>query len=195
MDRQDQNFPPPPDFAYKLNEVELGRLVGCLRLLLRGIILIILVGSFTALFPFQPWLPVWYLQLGQTGFEYGATSIFAFLIAILAEFFEPDINRAMRRRLRLLNVTNLAIVVFLLLIPLQVLSYGQLWIDSEAQTQASIGRLTDNLSKLRQGIRSADSVGDLNTVIRETKASLSPALNGIALAEQKRQLIEAIDQQ
>jgi hypothetical protein len=40
------------------------------------------------------------------------------LIAILAEFFEPDINRAMGRRRRLLNFTNFAIIVFLLLIPL-----------------------------------------------------------------------------
>jgi len=38
------------DFAYKLNENDLGKLVGCFRLLLRGIVLLILVGFFIALF-------------------------------------------------------------------------------------------------------------------------------------------------
>lgn len=195
MEQPDRNLPHVPDFAYKLNESDIGKLVGCLRLLLRGIVLLILVGFFIALFPFQPWVPAWYLQLGQTGFEYGATSILACLIAILAEFFEPYINRAMGRRRRLLNFTNFAIIVFLLLIPLQVISYGQLWIDSKDQTQVSIGRLTTNLSKLRQGIQSADSVGELNTTIREIKANVSTALNGMALTEQKRQLVAEIDRQ
>jgi len=78
---------------------------------------------------------------------------------------------------------------------LQAISYGQLWIDSKDQTQVSIGRLTTNLSKLRQGIQSADSVGELNTTIREIKANVSTALNGMALTEQKRQLVAEIDRQ
>lgn len=195
MGFQDQDFPPLPDFAFKLNERVLGQLVGCLRILSRALLLLIVVGLFTALFPFQPWQPAWHLKLGQAGFEYGATCLLAFLIALLAEFFEPDVDRALLRRMRLLTVANLAIVIFLLLIPMQVVSYGQLWFDSASQTQARIGGLTDNLTKLRQGIRGAGSVAELNAVMLEVKATPSAVLSGLPLPEQKRRLIESMDLQ
>jgi hypothetical protein len=91
-------------------EPVLQQLVGCLRLLLRGALLFILAGFISAMLPFQPWQAMWYLRIGQTGFEYGITTLFAFALAILVEFFEPDVDRAILRRMRLLTGANIAAV-------------------------------------------------------------------------------------
>jgi hypothetical protein len=195
MNQPDRDLLPLPDFVFKLNENVLKQLVACLRLLLRGILLLILVGLFTELFPFRPWQPLWYLKFGQAGFQYGPTCILAFLIAILAELFEPDPNRARQRRMRLVTVTNVAIVVFSLLIPLQVVSYGQIWIDSEDQVKTSIATLHSNLAKLRDGLRAAGSVEELNAAMSEIKATPAAVLSGIPLPEQKRRLLESLDLQ
>lgn len=195
MNYPENGLPPLPDFTFKLNEVVLRQLVGCLRLLMRALLIFIVAGFLMAMIPFQPWEAMWYLKIGQTGFEYGVTCVFAFLLAILVEFFEPDADRAMQRRARLLTVANWVIIAFLLLIPLQLFSYGHLWISSKDQTRSSVGALNTNLSKLRQEIRGANSVGELNAAIVAINAAPPAALQGLPLPEQKRRLIESLDLQ
>lgn len=173
----------------------LQQLVACLRLLLRGALLFILAGFVSAMLPFQPWQAMWYLRFGQTGFEYGITILFAFSLAILVEFFEPDVDRAILRRMRLLNGATIAAVFFAVLIPLQIFSYGQVWIEGKDQSRSGIAALNTNLAKLRQQIRSASSVPVLNAAMQAINATPPAALQGLPLAEQQRRLIESIDQQ
>jgi hypothetical protein len=173
----------------------LQQLVACLRLLLRGALLFIFAGFVSAMLPFQPWQAMWYLRFGQTGFEYGITILFAFSLAILVEFFEPDVDRAILRRMRLLNGATIAAVFFAVLIPLQIFSYGQVWIEGKDQSRSGIAALNTNLAKLRQQIRSASSVPVLNAAMQAINATPPAALQGLPLAEQQRRLIESIDQQ
>jgi MFS family permease len=195
LNQPENGFPPVPDFAFKLNEPVLQQLVACLRLLLRGALLFILAGFVSAMLPFQPWKAMWYLRFGQTGFEYGITILFAFSLAILVEFFEPDVDRAILRRMRLLNGATIAAVFFAVLIPLQIFSYGQVWIEGKDQSRSGIAALNTNLAKLRQQIRSASSVPVLNAAMRAINATPPAALQGLPLAEQQRRLLESIDQQ
>jgi hypothetical protein len=195
LNQPENGFPPVPDFAFKLNEPVLQQLVACLRLLLRGALLFIFAGFVSAMLPFQPWQAMWYLRFGQTGFEYGITILFAFSLAILVEFFEPDVDRAILRRMRLLNGATIAAVFFAVLIPLQIFSYGQVWIEGKDQSRSGIAALNTNLAKLRQQIRSASSVPVLNAAMRAINATPPAALQGLPLAEQQRRLIESIDQQ
>ena len=141
MNQPENGFPPVPDFIFKLNEPVLQQLVGCLRLLLRGALVFIFAGFVSAMLPFQPWQALWHLRIGQASFEYGITALFAFALAILVEFFEPDADRAILRRMRLLTAANIAAVFFAVLIPLQIFSYGKVWIDSKEQTRSGIGAL------------------------------------------------------
>jgi hypothetical protein len=116
-------------------------------------------------------------------------------LAILVEFFEPDVDRAILRRMRLLNGATIAAVFFAVLIPLQIFSYGQVWIEGKDQSRSGIAALNTNLAKLRQQIRSASSVPVLNAAMRAINATPPAALQGLPLAEQQRRLIESIDQQ
>lgn len=195
MNQPENGFPPLPDFAFKLNEPVLQQLVGCLRLLFRGALAFILAGFVSAMLPFQPWQAQWYLRIGQTGFEYGITVLFAFALALLLDFFEPDADRAVLRRMRLLSTATIAAVFFAVLIPLQIFSYGQVWIESKDQTRSGIGALNSNLARLRQEIRSASSVPALNATMLAINATPPPALQGLPLAEQQRRLIASLDQQ
>lgn len=195
MNQPDNGYPSIPDFVFKLNQPALQQLVGCLRWLLRGVLIFILAGFLSAMFPFRPWQAPWILKIGQTSFEYGITALFAFALALFVDFFEPDADRAVLRRMRLLTAANIAVGFFAVLIPLQIFGLGQVWIDSKEQTRSGIATLHRNLAALRQEIRSAKDVPALNGAMQAINASPPAALRGLPLAEQQRRLIASIDQQ
>lgn len=181
-----------PVFTLRLNDEVLRPLVSCLRLLLRAALIFIVAGFLIAVVPFEPWKAAWYLNLGHTSYEYGVTCLFAFALALLVEFFEPDVQRALLRRTRLLAAANLGVLMFALLVPLQMFSYGQVWLDSRDQTRMSIGAMQAKASKARELIGQARSVSDLTTAIAETEITPPLGLQGMSLAEQQRRLIESI---
>ncbi len=192
MTEPENAFAPVPVFTFRLNDEVLRPLVSCLRLLLRAAVIFILTGFLFALVPLEPWKPTWYLTVGHASWDYGVTCLFAFALALLVEFFEPDVQRALLRRGRLLAAANLGVVVFALLVPLQMFSYGQVWLDSRDQTRMSIGALNAQTSKTREQISQARSVSDLNAAIADIDITPSPELQGLTLTEQQRLLIESL---
>lgn len=179
-------------FTLMPNDEVLRPLASCLRLLLRAALVFILAAFLIAVVPFEPWKATWYLNLGQTSYEYGVTCLFAFALALLVEFFEPDLQRALLRRTRLLAAANLGALLFALLVPLQMFSYGHVWLDSRDQTRMSIGAMQARTSKARELIGQARSMADLTTAIADIEIPPPLGLQGLSLAEQQRHLIESI---
>jgi hypothetical protein len=192
MNEPETSLAPVPVFALRLNDEVLRPLASCLRLLLRAALVFIFIGFLIAVVPLEPWKAIWYLNIGQVSYDYGVVFLFAFAMALLAEFFEPDVQRALLRRNRLLAVANLGVVLFALLVPLQMFSYGQVWMDSRDQTRLSIGALHARTSKVREQISQARSVSALNAALADTEFTAPLELQGMTLAEQQRRLIEAI---
>lgn len=192
MTESENAFAPVPVFTFRLNDEVLRPLVSCLRLLLRAAVIFILTGFLFALVPLEPWKPTWYLTVGHASWDYGVTCLFAFALALLMEFFEPDVQRALLRRSLLLMAANLGVVVFGLLVPLQMFSYGQVWLDSRDQTRISIGTMNAKYSKAREQISQARSVSALNTAVTESEITPPLLLQGLTLAEQQRLLIDSL---
>ncbi|MFM7266782.1 MAG: hypothetical protein ACKOZW_14565 [Cyanobium sp.] len=183
MNELEDGFAPVPDFVFKLNDQMLRSLVACLRLLLRAALVFIVAGLLMAMIPFQPWEAAWYLKIGQVSYEYGVTCLFAFALALFAEFFESDVERAFQRRTRLLSLATAGVAVFALLVPLQMFSYGQVWMNSRDQTRMSVGSLNANLTRLSEEIQSARNLPALYAAMETIKATPPRELEGLTLAE------------
>ena len=64
-----------------------------LFILSRTVLAVLAIFIAAALFPIQPWQPLWYLKAGQIAVDYGVTVLFALFLILLAEQFGSRGNR------------------------------------------------------------------------------------------------------
>jgi len=85
-------------------------------------------------------------------------------------------------------------LVFALLVPLQLISFGWLWFDSGVKLSDQLNQATTELSGLRNRVNAAGSGAELQRLQASTIPGLLPPLIPGSLAQQKTQLTEALDQ-
>lgn len=125
------------------------------------IVAVLVVSIAAALFPIQPWQPLWYLKTGQIVVEYGVTLLLALFLILLAGQLG---SRGSHSRWQLKSAKRLSSIAFridLLLVPIQLLSYGLHWLQSDQQMQRIIRDAQSQVSKLCSRIQAATSEAQL----------------------------------
>jgi hypothetical protein len=163
-----------------------------LAVVLELLALLALVSGF---FPLAVASPIWWLRLGDSLVNLAPVLLLAVILLRFANFtLNPDADED---RLSLTRQTvQLAsrwALVFALLVPLQLISFGWLWFDSADKLSAQLNQATTELAGLRNRLNAAGSEAELLRLQASTIPGLLPPLVPGSIAQQKAQLTEALD--
>jgi len=163
-----------------------------LAVVLEVLALLALVSS---AFPLAVASPIWWLRLGEALVNLAPVLLLAVILLCLANFtLNPDDDED---RLSLTHQTvQLAsrwALVFALLVPLQLISFGSLWIESGNQLSQELSKNSTALTALRNRVNAASSEAELQQIQSSTIPGLLPPLMPGSIPQQKAQLTEALD--
>jgi hypothetical protein len=159
-------------------------LAAVLERLAQLLLLIVAAALLPGLFPFQPLAAAWSLRLSQILVEMAPVVILALLCSLLAQHLQPQARRRIAAR-----IASIGYGVYAALVPLQLLAYGALWFASNSETQQRLQTLQTQLLAVQPKLEAAASTAELQQIL-----SL-PVERPAALAEQKQQLLEALNNQ
>jgi hypothetical protein len=166
-------------------------MVPILFILSRTVLAILVVSIAAALFPIQPWQPLWYLKAGQIAVDYGVTFLFALFLILLAGQLESQGSYSSWQLKSAKRLSSIAFGIYLLLVPIQLLSYGLHWLQSDQQTQRIIRDAQSQMSRLRSRIQAATSEAQLREAFGEQL--ILPLPNAPQHLAEKNKLMEAAD--
>ena len=154
-----------------------------------------LLALVSGAFPLAVASPIWWLRLGEALVNLAPVLLLAVILLRFANFtLNPDADED---RLTLTHQTvQLAsrwALVFALLVPLQLISFGSLWIESGNQLSQELSKNSTALTALRNRVTAASSEAELQQIQSSTIPGLLPPLMPGSLAQQKVQLTEALD--
>ena len=164
-----------------------------LAVVLEVLALLALVSGF---FPIALSSPIWWLRLGDSLVNLAPVLLLAVILLRFASLSlnvddEDDWLALGRQTVQLASRWGL---VFALLVPLQLISFGWLWFDSADKLSAQLNQATTELAGLRNRLNAAGSEAELQRLQASTIPGLLPPLIPGSLAQQKTQLTEALDQ-
>jgi hypothetical protein len=154
-----------------------------------------LLALVSGAFPLAVASPIWWLRLGEALVNLAPVLLLAVILLCLANFtLNPDDDED---RLSLTHQTvQLAsrwALVFALLLPLQLISFGSLWIESGNQLSQELSKNSTALTALRNRVNAASSEAELQQIQSSTIPGLLPPLMPGSIPQQKAQLTEALD--
>jgi hypothetical protein len=162
---------------------------------LSGIIVAVLVVSvLESLFPIQPWQPLWYLKIGQIAVDYSITLLFSLFLLLLSLQFRSAHNKFSRSLGSFSRYCSIVIAIYLLLVPVQLFSYGLHWVQINQRNSQVIKNAESQASLLKRRIRSSSNLIELREAM-EGQPVPAP-LQGIApriMPEQKKALIDSLN--
>ena len=163
-----------------------------LAVVLEVLALLALVSGF---FPIALSSPIWWLRLGDSLVNLAPVLLLAVILLRFASFtLNPDADddrlTLTRQTVQLASRWGL---VFALLVPLQLISFGWLWFDSADKLSAQLNQATTELSGLRNRLNAAGSEAELQQIQASTISGLLPPLVPGSIPQQKAQLTEALD--
>ena len=154
-----------------------------------------LLALVSGAFPLAFSSPIWWLRLGEALVNLAPVLLLAVILLRFANFtLKPDDDED---RLSLTRQTvQLAsrwALVFALLVPLQLISFGSLWIESGNQLSQELSKNSTALTALRNRVNAASSEAELQQIQSSTIPGLLPPLMPGSIPQQKAQLTEALD--
>ena len=154
-----------------------------------------LLALVSGAFPLAVSSPIWWLRLGEALVNLAPVLLLAVILLRFANFtLNPDDDED---RLSLTHQTvQLAsrwALVFALLVPLQLISFGSLWIESGNQLSQELSKNSTALTALRNRVNAASSEVELQQIQSSTIPGLLPPLMPGSIPQQKAQLTEALD--
>ena len=163
-----------------------------LAVVLEVLALLALVSGF---FPLALSSPIWWLRLGDSLVNLAPVLLLAVILLRFASFtLKPDADED---RLTLTRQTvQLAsrwALVFALLVPLQLISFGSLWLASGNELSSQLNQTSSQLAGLRNRLNAASSEAELQQIQSSTIPGLLPPLVPGSITQQKAQLTEALD--
>jgi len=163
-----------------------------LAVVLELLALLALVSGF---FPLAVASPIWWLRLGDSLVNLAPVLLLAVILLRFASLYlnpddDDDWLALGRQTVQLASRWGL---VFALLVPLQLISFGWLWFDSADKLSAQLNQATTELSGLRNRLNAAGSEAELLRLQASTISGLLPPLVPGSIAQQKAQLTEALD--
>jgi hypothetical protein len=154
-----------------------------------------LLALVSGAFPLAVASPIWWLRLGEALVNLAPVLLLAVILLRFANFtLNPDDDED---RLSLTHQTvQLAsrwALVFALLVPLQLIIFGSLWIESGNQLSQELSKNSAALTALRNRVNAASSEAELQQIQSSTIPGLLPPLVPGSIPQQKAQLTEALD--
>jgi hypothetical protein len=154
-----------------------------------------LLALVSGAFPIAIASPIWWLRLGDSLVNLAPVLLLAVILLRFASLsLNPDDDEDWlalgRQTVQLASRWGL---VFALLVPLQLISFGWLWFDSADKLSAQLNQATTELAGLRNRLNAAGSEAELQQIQASTISGLLPPLVPGSIAQQKAQLTEALD--
>lgn len=165
--------------------------------------LLALLALVSGAFPLAVAGPVWWLRLGDSLVNLAPLLLLAVILlrfaslsisrfASLSISADDDDDRLALGR-QTVQLASRWGLVFALLVPLQLISFGWLWFDSGVKLSDQFNQATTELAGLRNRLNSAGSEAELQRIQASTIPGLLPPLVPGSIAQQKAQLTEALD--
>jgi len=156
--------------------------------------LLALLALVSGFFPLALSSPIWWLRLGDSLVNLAPVLLLAVILLRFASLYlKPDADED---RLSLTHQTvQLAsrwALVFALLVPLQLISFASLWIESGNQLSQELSKNSTALTALRNRLNAASSEAELQQIQSSTIPGLLPPLMPGSIPQQKAQLTEAL---
>jgi hypothetical protein len=124
---------------------------------------------FNQLLPFQLMLPAWQLSSSAALIQSGLWPLLGLVLLQLAPLFDPGNWRLQDRWVSLGRLGVIAVLGFLLLVPVQLTATGRSLQAMDSAQRTRQQRLEANLNEMRQEIRVASSLADLLQRIRDVQ--------------------------
>lgn len=162
-----------------------------------GLLALFAIATLSRLLPPRLLVSAWQLQAANILIETGPYALLGLVLLQLGAFLDPDNESLQRRWHRLGRLGVVAVLGFLLLLPLQLLAASlSLQVASNVQ-RSQEQRLERNFSQLRQQVQSASSFPDLQRRLRDIQAPdlVVPAeALQLPLPRLKSRLLASVDQ-
>lgn len=162
-----------------------------------ALFLIFIVTECSQLFPLRLLQPAWQLRASAALLENGLWPLLGLGLLQLASYLEPTDWRLGERWERLGRLGVIAVLGFLLLMPLQVVATARALHTMDSTQQGQQRRVEQNLNRMREQIKAADSFPDLQNRIRDIQAPdlvIDPQTLRQPLPQIKRALLASVDQ-
>lgn len=171
------------------------RHVQLLALVLEGLVVLALLSG---AFPFALASPIWYLRLSDAAVGLAPVLLLAvFMLRLAHVLVASDSELAWSTRRRGTQLAQRWAIAFALLVPLKLLGFGWLWIDSERQLDARLSQAESQRAALVSSLQASGSEAELRQRLSQAPAGGFPApppsllRASASLADQKQQLSEA----
>jgi hypothetical protein len=152
---------------------------------------------FAQLLPIQLLLPAWQLRVSAVLLENGLWPLLGLVLLQLAAYVDPANRRLHARWERLGRLGVIAVLGFLLLVPLQLVATARSLNGLDSAQRNRQQRVEANLNRMRQEIRAATSLSDLQRRIRDIQAPdllIDAASLDQPLPQLKRSFLASVDQ-
>jgi len=154
-----------------------------------------LLALVSGAFPLAFSTPIWWLRLGEALVNLAPVLLLAVILLCSANFtLNPDDDEDR------FNLTNQTVqlasrwaLAFALLVPLHLISFGSLWIESGNQLSQELSKNSTAFTALRSRVNAASSEVELQQIQSSTIPGLLPPLMPGSIPQQKAQLTEALD--
>ena len=171
------------------------RHVQLLALVLEALVVLALLSG---AFPFALASPIWYLRLSDAAVGLAPALLLAVILLRLANVLvDSDSELAWSTRRRGAQLAQRWAIAFALLVPLKLLGFGWLWIDSERQLDARLSQAESQRAALVSSLQASGSEAELLQRLSQAPAGGFPPpppsllRASASLADQKQQLSEA----
>jgi hypothetical protein len=154
-----------------------------------------LLALVSGVFPLAVSSPIWWLRLGDSLVNLAPVLLLAVILLRFANFtLNPvaDEDRLTLTR-QTVQLASRWALVFALMVPLQLISFGWLWFASGDKLTDQLNQATTELAGLRNRLNAAGSEAELQRLQASTIPGLLPPLIPDSLPQQKAQLTEALD--
>lgn len=132
--------------------------------------------------------PGWYLKITDTAVSNSPVLLLSILILLLARIFLPEDESPDAIMKATDWLTGRWVLLFAMVVPLQIIAYGWLWVDSGLQLSAQLQQAESNLSSVRNKIKASQSTEELRRFLLTINNGNAPTLNEGSLDEQKKQV-------
>jgi hypothetical protein len=163
-----------------------------LAVVLEVLALLALVSS---AFPLAVSSPIWWLRLGEALINLAPVLLLAVILLRFANYtLNPDADGdRFSLTHQTVQLASCWALVFALLVPLQLISFGSLWIESGNQLSQELSKNSTALTALRNRVNAASSEVELQQIQSSTIPGLLPPMMPGSIPQQKAQLTEALD--
>ena len=162
-------------------------------LISRGLEVLVLLTVLAGSIPLALAQPIWWLRLSDNAVGLAPVILLAVILLRLSSVLSAGDPSDLPIPGRSFRTASRWAILYALLIPLQLIAFIWLWVDSDRQVSARILQGEKNASALQRAVASSTSDADLQALLARSNAGPFPPITAGSLADHKQQLSQAIE--